>query len=126
VSAVSAIADVRKRLVELQKEMGKAGGVILDGRDIGTTVFPNADLKVFLTASSLERALRRQKQQAGLGIHQELQAIKEEIEKRDYLDCNRKVSPLRQAPDAVLLDTDSLAIDEVVEQIAKLIEDKLL
>lgn len=125
VSAVSAIAEVRERLVELQQLMGAAGGVILDGRDIGTTVFPNADLKIFLVASSQERALRRQKQLASLGIQQELKAIMEEINKRDYLDYNRKTSPLRQAVDAVLVDTDFLTIEAVVERIIELIEKKL-
>ncbi len=126
VSVVSAIPEIRARLVELQQELGKNGGVIMDGRDIGTAVFPNADLKVFLVASSTERATRRQKQLASLGIHQKIDAIKAEIEKRDYFDCNREASPLRQAEDAILVDTDGLTVEEVVERIVSLIKEKAL
>jgi len=123
VSIISAIPEVREHLVKLQQRMGAAGGVILDGRDIGSTVFPKADLKVFLVASSQERALRRQKQLMSLNIDCKLQDIQNDIEKRDYLDYSRKVSPLRQAKDAILVDTDNLSIDEVVNQISHLIED---
>lgn len=123
VSIISAIPEVREHLVKLQQRMGAAGGVILDGRDIGSTVFPKADLKVFLVASSQERALRRQKQLMSLNIDCKLQDIQNDIEKRDYLDYSRKVSPLRQAKDAILIDTDNLLIDEVVNRISHLIED---
>lgn len=117
VSPVSAISEIRDQLVKLQQDLGKSGGVILDGRDIGTTVFPNADLKIFLVASTRERALRRLKQQISLGIEQSQEEVEKEIEQRDYLDFNRKISPLRQAPGAVLIDTDCLSIEEVVDKI---------
>jgi CMP/dCMP kinase len=124
VSQVSAIGEVREHLVKIQQSMGEAGGVILDGRDIGTTVFPGADLKIFLVASSRERALRRQKQQVQAGIEQALAEVQADIEHRDELDFNRKVSPLRQAPDAILIDTDSLTVEQVVEQIIALIKNE--
>ncbi|MDX1919440.1 MAG: (d)CMP kinase [Candidatus Caenarcaniphilales bacterium] len=122
VSAVSAIGEVRHKLVAIQKEMGQNGGVIMDGRDIGSTVFPNADLKIFLVASSRQRALRRQKQLIQLGNKEAeatefLEKIQKEIEHRDHLDSTREVSPLKQASDAVLIETDNLKIEEVVEKI---------
>jgi cytidylate kinase len=123
VSEVSAIAEIRLLLVELQRDMGKAGGVIMDGRDIGTHVFPHADLKIFLIASSRERAIRRQKQLLQLGRTEELEKIQAEIEKRDHLDSTREVSPLKKAEDAVLIDTDGLSVNEVFEKIVALIED---
>lgn len=127
VSAISAIPEVRYKLVEMQKSMGENGGVIMDGRDIGSTVFPNANLKIFLVASSLQRALRRQKQLIQLGNTEAhatgfLEKIQKEIEDRDHLDSTRKASPLKQAPDAILIETDNLAIEEVVEQIILLAE----
>ncbi len=125
VSPVSAMSEIRTQLVKLQQALGKNGGVILDGRDIGTTVFPEADLKVFLVASSKERALRRQKQQMAGGIEQSLEEVQAEIEKRDYLDCNREISPLRQAPDAILVDTDNLSIKQVVDKIIDLAQKSL-
>jgi cytidylate kinase len=125
VSPVSAMSEIRTQLVKLQQALGKNGGVILDGRDIGTTVFPEADLKVFLVASSKERALRRQKQQMAGGIEQSLEEVQAEIEKRDYLDCNREISPLRQASDAILVDTDNLSIKQVVDKIIDLAQKSL-
>ena len=119
------MSEIRTQLVKLQQALGKNGGVILDGRDIGTTVFPEADLKVFLVASSKERALRRQKQQMAGGIEQSLEEVQAEIEKRDYLDCNREISPLRQAPDAILVDTDNLSIKQVVDKIIDLAQKSL-
>ncbi|MDJ0625258.1 MAG: (d)CMP kinase [Candidatus Caenarcaniphilales bacterium] len=126
VSEVSAIPEVRTKLVSLQQKMGEAGGVIMDGRDIGTTVFPKANLKIFLVASSEERAKRRLKQEAqiqsnAININEEdLKSVQKEIERRDEIDRNRKVSPLRQAEDAILIQTDKLSIDEVVQEIESL------
>lgn len=134
VSAVSAIPEVRYKLVEMQKSMGQNGGFIMDGRDIGSTVFPNADLKIFLVASSYQRALRRQKQlmqltdseySGDLNSSEVLAKIQKEIEHRDYLDSTREVSPLKQAPDAILIETDNLAIEDVVEKIILLAEESI-
>jgi cytidylate kinase len=127
VSYISAIPEVRKKLVALQQAMGEEGGVIMDGRDIGSTVFPQADLKVFLIASAKERALRRQRQliefgESIKGSTHALSEIQAEIEKRDQLDSNRKISPLKQAEDAILLCTDSMKIEEVVDEIIRLIK----
>lgn len=134
VSAVSAIPEVRYKLVEMQKSMGQNGGFIMDGRDIGSTVFPNADLKIFLVASSYQRALRRQKQlmqltdseySGDLNSSEVLAKIQKEIEHRDYLDSTREVSPLKQAPDAILIETDNLTIEDVVEKIILLAEESI-
>jgi cytidylate kinase len=125
VSQVSAIPEVRSKLVSLQQQMGEVGGVIMDGRDIGTTVFPNADLKIFLIASSRERASRRQIQQRELGIEEDLDSIQAEIERRDFIDTTRAVSPLSQAADAILIDTDQITIYEVVDKIIATLNTKL-
>ncbi len=124
VSAVSAIPEIREQLVEMQKKMGLNGRVIMDGRDIGTVVFPEADLKIFLVASAEERAKRRYQQQRkfGLNTQENLEAIQKDLERRDYLDANREVSPLRQANDAILIDTDNLSVPEVVQNILNLIQ----
>lgn len=123
VSAISAIPEIREQLVEMQKQMGLNGKVIMDGRDIGTVVFPKADLKIFLVASTAERAKRRYEQQIkfGLNTEQSVQTIEEDIKRRDYLDTNREFSPLKQADDAVLIDTDNLSVNEVVQTILNLI-----
>ena len=120
VSEISAIPEVRSYLLFLQQEMGKAGQVVLDGRDIGTTVFPQAGLKIFLLATVEERAIRRAKQQQEMGIQQSLKEVQEEIKKRDYSDYNRQISPLKQADDALLINTDGLSITEVIKQIIHL------
>lgn len=125
VSQVSAIPEVRSKLVSLQQQMGEVGGVIMDGRDIGTTVFPNAGLKIFLIASSRERASRRQIQQRELGIEEDLDSIQAEIERRDFIDTTRAVSPLSQAADAILIDTDQITIYEVVDKIIATLNTKL-
>jgi len=120
VSKISSYPEIRKYLVSLQRKLGSLGKVILDGRDIGTTVFPNADLKIFLTASIKERAKRRHKQQISEGIKQKLQEIEEEIRKRDQEDQNRKTSPLKIAEDAILIETDFISIQQVVDKIKEL------
>ncbi|WP_093625522.1 (d)CMP kinase [Limosilactobacillus gorillae] len=123
VSAVAAIPGVRSRMVELQRQIAQEGGIVMDGRDIGTTVLPDAPVKVFMVASAHERARRRflDNQERGIdgGTIEELQRA---IELRDQKDSTRAVSPLTQAVDAHLLDTTHLTIDQVVDQIATLIE----
>lgn len=114
VSAVSALESVRQYLVTLQQAYGKEGGVVMDGRDIGTCVFPHADVKIFLVASVEERAERRYKENQEKGIPCELEQLKEEIARRDYLDSTREISPLTQASDARLVDTTGMSISEVV------------
>lgn len=120
VSVVAAVAGVREALVRLQQNMAKLGGVVMDGRDIGTVVLPKAELKVFLTASVEERSRRRQAELKIKGIEVDLAEMIAQIEKRDYIDSHREVNPLRQAPDAVLLDTTHLNIDEVVDSIVEM------
>lgn len=122
VSQVSALAGVREKMVELQHEMAGKNNVIMDGRDIGTTVLPHADVKIFLIASVESRAKRRFLDFEEKGIHQDLKDIEHDIEVRDYKDSHRKISPLKKAADAVELDTTNLSIDEVVDQITKLIK----
>ncbi|NLX64551.1 MAG: (d)CMP kinase [Clostridiaceae bacterium] len=124
-SNVSAIPAVRKRLVELQQKIAGNTSVVMDGRDIGTHVLPNADVKIFLTASVAQRALRRYNEQKEKGIlKKSLEEIEKEIEIRDYNDSHRAASPLRQADDAVLLDTSDYSIEESVEKILEIIRDK--
>lgn len=120
VSAVSSYEGVREEMVNLQKEYGKKGGIVMDGRDIGTTVFPNAELKIFQIASVEERANRRYKENMRKGIACDLNTLKEEIKVRDFKDSTRSVSPLRKASDAIELDTSNLEPKEVVEKIIEL------
>lgn len=120
VSAVCSYAGVREEMVKLQKEYGKLGGIVMDGRDIGTTVFPNADLKIFQIASVEERAKRRFIEDTKKGIACDLETLKKEIELRDYKDSTREISPLQKANDAIELDTSNLSKDEVVNKIVEL------
>lgn len=123
VSRVAAISTVRTFLVEKQRELGKNGNVILDGRDIGTVVFPNADLKIFLTASVEIRAKRRFDELKNKDISYE--ELKNEIKQRDKFDSERKVSPLCKADDAITIDSSNLDIDQVVDKIFKLVKRSL-
>ena len=120
VSEVCSHEAVRKEMVNLQKEYGKRGGIVMDGRDIGTTVFPHAELKIYQIASVEERANRRYKENMEKGIACDLETLKKEIEVRDYKDSTRSVSPLRKASDAIELDTSNLEPSEVVERIVEL------
>ena len=122
VSTVSAQKSVRADLTERQRMIAEQGGIVLDGRDIGTTVLPNAEVKIFLVASVHERAVRRFKENVEKGIDTPLDVLEKEIEERDYKDSHRKISPLTQAKDAVLVDTTSLSIEEVVAKIMEIIE----
>ena len=117
VSQVAALGPVRSKMVELQREMADVGSVIMDGRDIATNVLPNADVKIFLTASIEERAMRRYKEIKQKGFDVDLEKLKAEIAARDKADSEREISPLVQAEDAELLDTSNMSIDEVVEAI---------
>ncbi len=120
VSKVAAIGGVRKALVELQRKMGSQGGVVMDGRDIGTVVFPQAQLKIFLTATVQERARRRYQELTEKGMACDLKEMENRISERDALDENREISPLRCADDAVYLDSTRLSIPEVVAKILEL------
>lgn len=120
VSAVAAVAGVREALVKLQREMAREGGVVMDGRDIGTVVLPDAELKIFLTASVAERSKRRWLELKAKGIEVDLAELEEQIRKRDELDSNREVDPLRQADDAILIDTTNMSIAEVTDRIVEL------
>ncbi len=117
VSAIAAQPSVREALVKQQRRYGKEGGIVMDGRDIGTHVFPNAELKIFLTASVQERARRRQQDLKNQGQVMSLEQIEQAIHERDMKDSTRAIAPLRQAPDAVEINTDVLSIDEVTHQI---------
>lgn len=119
-SDVAKVGFVRKKLTELQREMAAQGKVIMDGRDIGTQVLPNADLKIFLTASVEERARRRFEELKAKGLAADFAQIKTEIILRDKQDSEREIAPLAQAEDAILLDSTNLTIDEVVEKILRL------
>lgn len=117
VSPVSKIEGVRKILVQKQKQMGKNGGVVMEGRDITTVVFPNADVKIYLTASIDERARRRALEFAQKGQQVDIEQVKQNILERDRIDSSRDVSPLTKSPDAVEIDTSHLSIEQQVEQI---------
>jgi CMP/dCMP kinase len=119
VSAVSAIRAVRNLMVKEQRAMGKEGGIVLEGRDIGTVVFPNAELKIFLTADVRERAKRRMKELASTSIQVSVDDLEKEIIERDKIDSERELSPLRKAHDAVELNTTNLSIDQQVEFIVQ-------
>ena len=125
VSPVAVIPFVRHELVNLQREMGKEGGIVMDGRDIGTNVFPNADLKIFLTADAEIRAERRYKELIGKGQKVSLEEILANVQERDHIDSTRKTNPLRQAEDAVLLDNSHISIEEQLQNAINLVNKKL-
>ena len=112
VSSVSAVAEVRKRLVALQQRMGRDKGVVMDGRDIGTVVFPNAELKIFMTADPEVRAERRYLELQAKGEQVSMEEIVENIRQRDHLDQTRAISPLRKADDAIVLDNGGMTLEE--------------
>ena len=112
VSSVSAVAEVRKRLVALQQRMGQDKGVVMDGRDIGTVVFPNAELKIFMTADPEVRAERRYHELQAKGEQVSMEEIVENIRQRDHLDQTRAISPLRKADDAIVLDNGGMTLEE--------------
>ena len=120
---ISAIPGVREALVAQQRRLGQ-GGVVMAGRDIGTVVFPDADHKFFLTASLEEKVRRRAAQYEKRGEHDDAEAMRREVEARDRVDTERAVAPLRPAPDAIVIDTDQLDVDQVVDVILRLIEER--
>ena len=122
-SASSVNGDVRKKLVELQQKLAATTNVVMDGRDIGTVVLPDADLKVFLTASSRIRAERRFKELTEKGALCDIDVIEKDIIDRDYQDSHREISPLKQADDAVLVDSSYMTIEEVAQKIISLYKD---
>jgi CMP/dCMP kinase len=124
VSRISQIYEVRLRMVELQREIGAAKGLVMDGRDIGTVVFPNADIKIFMTASSDIRARRRHNELSEKGIVTDFEDIKRNIIDRDIADENRDISPLRRADDAIVLDNSRMTVSEQMEWIRDIIERK--
>ena len=123
-SAVSIFPNVRKKLVSLQQKLAADTDVIMDGRDIGTCVLPHAEVKIYLTASSLTRAKRRYDELQAKGVTCDLEAVQKDIEERDYRDMHRKESPLKQAADAVLVDTSNMTIEQVVQEIQKICREK--
>ncbi len=124
-SAVSVYPAVREKLLDLQRDLAAAHDVIMDGRDIGTHILPDADVKVYLTASSRERARRRYIELREKGIDCDIDAIERDIDARDARDKNREAAPLRQAPDAVYLDTSDMDIDAVTGKIKDLIKKRM-
>lgn len=121
-SHTSVYPAVRKKLVALQQRLAKTTNVIMDGRDIGTCVLPDAQVKIYLTASVETRARRRFEELAAKGESPDLQKIKEDIAERDYRDMHREMSPLKQADDALLLDSSGMGVGEVVARIAEIVE----
>lgn len=124
-SNISKLKGVREILVDEQREMASNKGFIMDGRDIGTVVLKDAEVKIFLTASVEARAMRRYLQDKESGFDVNLNALKEEIEKRDYQDIHRANSPLRKADDAIEIDSSNLSIEEVVDQILNIVHERL-
>ena len=123
VSAVSAVPAVRTRLVQLQRELAAGqGSVVVEGRDIGTVVLPNADVKIFLTASAEERARRRHDQNIASGLTSDYDAVLADVKRRDHLDSTRAVSPLRAADDALVVDTSDMTESEVVAHLLELVK----
>ena len=118
-SVTSAIPEVRKKLLELQQNLAKTQNVIMDGRDIGTCVLPDAPAKIYLTASVEVRAARRYKELLEKGMKADLKEIEKDIEDRDYRDMHREHSPLKQAEDAILIDSSDMSIEEVVHAICR-------
>lgn len=124
VSQVSHIVEVRQAMVELQRKMSEGKEVILEGRDIGTNVFPNANVKIYLDATPEERARRRYLQNKENGIEMPYEEILESVKNRDFIDSTREIAPLKKADDAIYVDSSDMTIDEVVERIKKIISEK--
>ena len=125
VSFVARIKRVREKLVELQREISRGKNVVLDGRDIGTVVFPNASLKIFLVASPEERAKRRMKEYEEKGIKEDFESVLANIKERDLIDSTREEGPLKKAEDAVEIDTSFMTIEEVTNEISRLVKEKI-
>jgi len=125
VSAVSAVPAVRARLVGLQRELAAGpGSVVVEGRDIGTVVLPDADVKIFLTASAEERARRRNEQNVAAGLGNDYEGVLADVKRRDHLDSTRTMSPLRAADDALVVDTSDMSESEVIAHLVELVEQR--
>lgn len=124
VSPVSTVRVVREYLANMQREMAKSIDVIMEGRDIGTNVFPNADVKIYLDATVEERAKRRFRQNKENGIDIPFEEILKNVKERDYIDSHREIAPLTKAPDAVYIDSTGLTIEEEAEEVIKIINEK--
>ena len=124
VSLIAAIPYVREVLVRKQREMAEEGGVVMDGRDIGSVVFPHAEVKFFMTAAPEIRAQRRYKELVEKGEKVTYEEVEENVRKRDYIDENREVSPLRRTPDAIVIDNGKMSIEEEVSEMLKVIKSK--
>lgn len=125
VSEVSAVAEVRHAMVAQQQKMGRGKSIVMDGRDIGTVVFPEAELKIFMTADLLMRAQRRQAELLAKGDMVDLPEIVANLQKRDHIDTHREESPLRQAEDALLIDNTHMTVDEQVETVIRLADERI-
>ena len=126
VSPIATIGFVRKALVAQQQQMGKDKGVVMDGRDIGTVVFPDAELKIFVTASALVRAQRRYDELKAKGMPADFDDILKNVEERDYIDSHREESPLRQADDAILLDNSEMTIEQQKQWLLERFKEKIM
>ncbi len=124
VSYIASYKNIRLALVEMQRNLAKSKSIVMDGRDIGTYVLPNANVKIFQIASVETRALRRYEENLSKGIQTTLKDVTEDVRKRDYIDSHRDFAPLKAAPDSILLDTSSLTIEEVVNKILQIIYEK--
>lgn len=125
ISGVSALRIVRNKMLELQRKIAEGQEVVMEGRDIGSTVFPNADVKIYLDATVEERANRRLRQNKEKGIEMSYEEVLESVKKRDLIDSTREVSPLRKADDAILIDCTELSQDELSNKVYEIIEEKL-
>lgn len=125
VAKYAAVKCVRDKMTPLQQQMGKLGNIIMEGRDIGTAVFPNAAVKIYLDASIEERANRRYKQNLEKGINQSYEEVLESIKQRHILETTREINPLRKAEDAILVDSTHLTIDEVKQEVLRIIKEKI-
>lgn len=121
VSDIAKIKEVRQIMVELQRKLGNQGNTVLDGRDIGTVVFPNADKKFYIDADFKERVLRRHKESLGLGQNTTFESVSKDLSNRDTIDSNRSVAPLKKADDAIYVDTTNLSIEEVIDKLLRLV-----
>ncbi len=125
VSYIASYRDIRLALVEVQREMARNKSVIMDGRDIGTYVLPDADIKIYQIASVEERATRRYDENISKGIECTLESVEEDVRKRDYIDSHRDFAPLKPAPDSILIDTSFMSVEEVVNAIIDIVNKKL-
>ena len=124
VSPVSSIGKVREKLVAMQQQMGASRGVVMDGRDIGTTVFPDAELKIFMTADPLVRAERRAEEMRAKGIDVDIESVIANLQERDYIDSHREASPLSKADDAIVLDNSNMTMEQQMEWLKGIISER--